>query len=97
MNISPRRATVTALTGVSAFAVAAAALAPAALADRGTPGQRERVCADTLAVRTDSNAWQGYLYRGESFRVERVDGHWAYGFAYGHVNHKGKVEDGWFC
>ncbi|WUH98448.1 hypothetical protein OHR68_33860 [Spirillospora sp. NBC_00431] len=96
MNVSIRRAAVAALAGASAFAVASA-VAPAALADRGTPGQRETVCADTLAVRTDSNAWQGYLYRGETFRVDRVDGHWAYGFAYGRVNHKGKVEDGWFC
>jgi hypothetical protein len=91
------RAALAMLVSVPALAVASTTLASSAVADAGTPGQRETVCAKTLAVRTGSNAWLGELRRGQTFRVERVDGHWAYGFAYGQINHKGKVEDGWFC
>lgn len=85
-----------------ASAVVATALfaAPAAAqAANGTIGVRETVCAESLFVRTDPNgAWMGTLYRGETFLVKgpRSSGY-IYGFAYGHVNRNGWVQDGWFC
>ena len=69
-----------------------------ALAANGKPGVRETVCADSLYVRTDpQGAWLGTLHRRETFAVERASGGWAYGFAYGNVNRRGWVQDGWFC
>lgn len=89
---------------IRAAAVAAAAAAalltfatPASAAD-GTPGQRETVCAESLSVRTEPlGAWMGTLTYPQTFLVERVSGDWAYGFAYGNINRKGWVQDGWFC
>ncbi|MGK5520934.1 hypothetical protein ACSNN9_16465 [Micromonospora sp. URMC 107] len=68
-------------------------------AANGTIGQRETVCAQDLFVRTDPNgAWMGTLYRGQTFLVEGPrSGGYVYGFAYGHVNRRGWVQDGWFC
>jgi hypothetical protein len=64
----------------------------------GTPGVRETVCAQDLYVRTaPAGAWMGTLYYGQTFRVEKVQSGWAYGFAYGYVNRNGWVQDGWFC
>lgn len=87
--------------GVLAATVAAALLtAPAAAAaDNGTIGVRETVCAESLFVRTQPNgAWMGTLYRGQTFLVEGPrSGGYVYGFAYGHVNRRGWVQDGWFC
>ena len=80
-------------------AVTAVALTPApAHAANGTVGQRETMCADSLFVRTEPlGAWMGTLYKPQTFLVERVNGSWVYGFAYGHVNRHGWVQNGWFC
>ncbi|MEU4479246.1 hypothetical protein AB0F68_14440 [Micromonospora sp. NPDC023966] len=82
-----------------AAALAVTALPTAAHAANGTIGQRETVCATDLFVRTDPNgAWMGTLYRGQTFLVEGPrSGGYVYGFAYGHVNRHGWVQDGWFC
>ncbi|GGR76356.1 hypothetical protein GCM10010169_20630 [Micromonospora fulviviridis] len=87
-----------AAAGVAAV-LAVTALPTAAHAANGTIGQRETVCATDLFVRTDPNgAWMGTLYRGQTFLVEGPrSGGYVYGFAYGHVNRRGWVQDGWFC
>jgi hypothetical protein len=86
---------------VAATAVVTLALTPtAAQADNGTIGVRETVCADSLFVRTDpGGAWMGTLYRGQTFTVQsaRTGNGYVYGFAYGHINRHGWVQDGWFC
>ncbi|MCX5401732.1 hypothetical protein [Streptomyces sp. NBC_00102] len=83
-----------------ALAAASAALTtgPAAAAD-GTAGQRETVCAEDLFVRVSAphGAWMGTLYRGQTFLVEEAGGEWVYGFAYGDINRRGWVQNGWFC
>lgn len=82
---------------VTAALMTAATPAQAAYSG-GTVGVRETVCAQDLAVRTQpGGAWLGTLYRGQTFLVERISSGWAYGFAYGHINHRGWVQDGWFC
>ncbi len=75
--------------------VAVAAIGPYA---RGIIGVRQKVCAQSLYVRTEPlGAWMGTLYYGETFTTEARSGEWVYGFAYGNVNRKGWVQDGWFC
>lgn len=67
---------------------------------RGTIGHRETVCAQDLYVRTAPlGPYMGTLYYGQTFTVERRSdsGEWVYGFAYGNINAKGWVQDGWFC
>jgi ABC-type sugar transport system substrate-binding protein len=93
--VNPTRLAAAAL----AAALAVTALPTAAHAANGTIGQRETVCATDLFVRTDPNgAWMGTLYRGQTFLVEGPrSGGYVYGFAYGHVNRHGWVQDGWFC
>jgi len=91
----------TARTAVAAGLVATALLATptAAQAAYGTIGERETVCAQSLYVRTSpGGAWMGTLYYGQTFLVEgpRSSGY-IYGFAYGHINRHGWVQDGWFC
>lgn len=86
---------------VAALAAAAALTllpAPAYAAD-GHIGVRETVCATDLFVRTDpGGAWMGTLSRGQTFLVEGPrSGGYIYGFAYGHINRRGWVQDGWFC
>ncbi|MFE0593170.1 hypothetical protein [Micromonospora echinospora] len=81
-------------------AVAVVALAPTtASAANGTIGVRETVCANDLFVRTQPvGAWMGTLYRGQTFLVEGPrSGGYVYGFAYGDINRRGWVQDGWFC
>jgi hypothetical protein len=75
------------------------AVPAAAQAANGTVGVRETVCADSLFVRTDpGGAWMGTLYKGQTFLVEGPrSGGYIYGFAYGHINRHGWVQDGWFC
>lgn len=83
---------------VAATATLAVTAAPAR-ADNGTIGVRETVCAQDLFVRTTPNgAWMGTLYQGQTFLVEGPrSGGYLYGFAYGHINRRGWVQDGWFC
>jgi hypothetical protein len=52
-----------------------------------------------LFVRTEPlGAWMGTLYAGQTFQVKGPrSGGYIYGFAYGHVNRNGWVQDGWFC
>lgn len=89
-------------TGLTAVLIGAAlftAAAPAQAAN-GTIGQRETVCADDLHVRTKPNdgPWMGTLTKGQTFLVEGPkNGNYVYGFAYGHINARGWVQDGWFC
>ena len=69
-----------------------------AQAANGRVGVREVVCAEDLAVRTQPvGAWMGVLKHPQTFLVERVEGGWVYGFAYGDVNRRGWVQNGWFC
>ncbi|MDG4826852.1 hypothetical protein O7635_33820 [Asanoa sp. WMMD1127] len=84
---------------VLAAAAAVALTAAPARADNGTIGVRETVCAQDLFVRTTPNgAWMGTLYQGQTFLVEGPrSGGYVYGFAYGHINRRGWVQDGWFC
>ncbi|MFV2114059.1 hypothetical protein ACFHW0_17200 [Micromonospora sp. LOL_025] len=91
----PRR-----LGALLATVCAVLALTPSAgHAANGTIGQRETVCAEDLFVRTAPvGAWMGTLYRGQTFLVEGPrSGGYVYGFAYGNVNRRGWVQDGWFC
>lgn len=97
MTTKRRSARAAAVAAAAATALVALLSAPAAAAD-GTPGQRETVCAESLSVRTQpGGAWMGTLSHPQTFAVERISGGWAYGFAYGHVNRHGWVQDGWFC
>ncbi|MFF3869356.1 hypothetical protein [Micromonospora sp. NPDC001898] len=84
---------------VAAVTVVTVAVATPARAANGTIGERETVCAGDLFVRTQPNgAWMGTLYQGQTFLVEGPrSGGYIYGFAYGHVNRRGWVQDGWFC
>jgi hypothetical protein len=67
-------------------------------AANGHVGTRETVCADTLELRVSpGGARSNTLHYGETFLVEQISGGWVYGFAYGQINHKGWVQDGWFC
>ncbi|MET7370629.1 hypothetical protein ABZS61_33160 [Streptomyces sp. NPDC005566] len=95
MTRTSRRTTlVLALTA----AMAVLTVNPATAAD-GTVGQRETVCAQDLFVRVTAphGAWMGTLYRGQTFLVEQAGGDWVYGFAYGDINRRGWVQNGWFC
>lgn len=61
---------------------------------------RRTVCAQDLYVRdAPAGILIGTLYNGQSMNVERYSpsGQWAYGFAYGHVNKYGWVQNGYFC
>ena len=92
-----RRAVRSAVAASAALAVLTTA-APAQAAN-GTIGVRETVCAESLFVRTEPlGAWMGTLYAGQTFQVKGPrSGGYIYGFAYGHVNRNGWVQDGWFC
>ncbi|MFD5030321.1 hypothetical protein ACFVWX_24385 [Streptomyces sp. NPDC058220] len=81
------------------LALAATFLTTPAQAANGTVGQREAVCANDLFVRVTAphGAWMGTLTRGQTFLVEQVNGDWVYGFAYGDINRRGWVQNGWFC
>ena len=59
----------------------------------------ETVCATDLFVRVTAphGAWMGTLHKGQTILVERVNGDWVYGFAYGDINRRGWVQNGWFC
>ena len=90
-----RRGAVVAVAAV----LAALAVAGPAQAANGRTGVRETVCAQDLFVRTDpGGAWMGTLTSGQTFLVEGPrSGGYIYGFAYGHINRHGWVQDGWFC
>ncbi|HZG04386.1 MAG TPA: hypothetical protein VE546_12565 [Streptomyces sp.] len=94
-----RRSPHTAVGAVLGAAALVALSAVPAHAANGTIGVRETVCAQDLYVRVAPNdgAWMGTLYRGQTFLVEAKDGNYVYGFAYGDVNRRGWVQDGWFC
>ncbi|SCL47958.1 hypothetical protein [Micromonospora chersina] len=100
MVTSSSRSTRLARLGVAAaMAVALLAVSSPAQAANGTIGVRETVCAESLFVRTEPlGAWMGTLYAGQTFLVKGPrSGGYVYGFAYGHVNRNGWVQDGWFC
>lgn len=94
-----RRTAVLAAATVVALLVAPGVAPGGARAANGTIGERETVCASDLFVRTEPNgAWMGTLYQGQTFLVKGPrSGGYIYGFAYGHVNRNGWVQDGWFC
>jgi hypothetical protein len=90
--------------------ITAATLALAALSVVGfyhtfkvTPAEaltRRTVCAQSLYVRSaPAGATTGTLFYGNTFDVDRYSpsGDWVYGYAYGHVNGWGWVQNGWFC
>ncbi len=87
--------------GVAAAIVGAGLVATSAPAEAkwGSIGVRETVCAQDLYFRAKPNgAYDGTLVHGETFLVQgpRQSGY-IYGFAYGHINRHGWVQDGWFC
>ncbi|MER6121020.1 hypothetical protein E6R60_15375 [Streptomyces sp. A0642] len=87
-----------AATVVSAVGAALLFSSGPAQAANGTLGERETVCAQDLFVRTAPlGAWMGTLYHGQTFLVESKQSGWVYGFAYGDINRRGWVQDGWFC
>ena len=89
-----RKRTITAVAAVAALL----AVALPAHAANGVVGQRMEVCADSLAVRTAPlGPWMGTLFKPQTFLVEKLDGDWVYGFAYGDINRNGWVQNGWFC
>lgn len=95
--MSPRRSVGVGLGAAAVVATLFATATPAQAAN-GTVGQREVVCAQSLSVRTEPlGAWMGSLSYPETFYVKQVSGSWVYGFAYGHVNRNGWVQNGWFC
>lgn len=85
--------------GTAVLAGALVATAAPASAAYGNIGERETVCAEDLFFRSGpgNGAWDGVLVRGQTFRVESRHGDSVYGFAYGNINRKGYVKDGWFC
>ncbi|MFE6133618.1 hypothetical protein ACFQ6Q_35970 [Streptomyces sp. NPDC056437] len=87
------------VAAVLGLALAAALAVTPAQAANGPVGERETVCATDLFVRVTAphGAWMGTLYRGQTFLVEKVNGDWVYGFAYGDINRRGWVQNGWFC
>ncbi|ASW58075.1 hypothetical protein CIK06_27875 [Plantactinospora sp. KBS50] len=87
------------LATAAATAAALLAVSSPAQAANGTIGVRETVCAESLFVRTEPvGAWMGTLYTGQTFLVKGPkSGGYVYGFAYGHINRNGWVQDGWFC
>jgi hypothetical protein len=103
--VSDKEKTMPVLSRVTKSAVGASLVIAALLgattvaaAANGRVGVRETVCADSLSVRTQpGGAWFDTLTSGQTFLVDRVIPGWAHGFAYGHINHDGWVQDGWFC
>jgi hypothetical protein len=86
------------VVGVAIVCAALVGTALPAQAANGVVGVRETVCADSLAVRTAPlGPWMGTLFKPQTFLVERLDGDWVYGFAYGDINRNGWVQNGWFC
>ncbi|MET7639112.1 hypothetical protein [Streptomyces sp. NPDC005438] len=89
------------VTGVLGLALALSATLATASANAadGHQGKRETVCAEDLAVRVTAphGAWMGDLRKGQTFLVEEAGGNWVYGFAYGDINRRGWVQNGWFC
>ena len=73
---------------------------PSAEAANGRIGVRETVCADSLYFRVapHDGAFDGQLHYPQTFLVEGPKvGNYIYGFAYGDINRRGWVQDGWFC
>ena len=73
---------------------------PSAEAANGRIGVRETVCADSLYFRTEPHdgAYDGELNRPQTFLVEGPKvGKYIFGFAYGNINRRGWVADGYFC
>jgi hypothetical protein len=61
---------------------------------------RRTVCAQDLYVRDGpAGIVIGTLFYGETFDVDRYSpsGQWVYGYAWGHANKWGWVQNGWFC
>jgi hypothetical protein len=88
-----------ALLGVALPAIASVRPGEMGTQSTGTIGKRETICATDLFVRTDpgTGAWMGTLYKGQTFLVESRSGGSVYGFAYGNINRRGWVTDGYFC
>lgn len=85
----------------AATLIAASAIATAvAVAPSASASTTYRVCANDLYVReTPQGVVIGTLLYGHHMRVDRYSpsGQYAYGFAYGHANKYGWVQNGWFC
>lgn len=84
---------------VTGIAIATATPASAGDLHYGHIDVRDTVCADTLQFRSGpgSGANDGQLKAGETFLVESHPNGEAHGFAYGDINRRGWVQDGWFC
>ena len=86
-----------ALAGALVVASAVLTSVPASAAN-GHVGVRETVCAQDLELRVaPGGARMGTLHKPQTFLVKEIHGEWAWGFAYGDINHDGWVQDGWFC
>jgi hypothetical protein len=73
---------------------------PSAQAANGRIGVRETVCAESLYFRKapQDGAYDGELHYPETFLVEGPKvGEYIKGFAYGGINRRGWVRDGYFC
>jgi hypothetical protein len=99
INLRGRKLRLTAAT----VALAALSAVGAYHTFKVTPAQaltRKTICARDLYVRSaPAGAIIGTLFTGNSFDVERYSpsGDWVYGYAWGHVNAWGWVQNGWFC
>ncbi|MFP8940381.1 hypothetical protein ACLIYM_02950 [Streptomyces fenghuangensis] len=75
---------------------------PYVWAPAGSIGKRLTICAQDLGVRHSKGGTPfAHLTSGQTFTVEHVDlefgSEWVYGFAWGNVNARGYVQNGWFC
>ena len=87
-------------TATATMIVAGAIATAVAAVPSASASTTYEVCANDLYVRnTAAGVVIGTLYRGHHFRVDRYSpsGQWAEGYAYGHVNRAGWVQNGWFC
>lgn len=78
---------------VLATAGAAHASGPYSYAGSDDVGRRLTVCAASLTVYD----LRGQLRNPQTFTVKGFDRGYVYGFAWGHVNAHGLVQNGWFC
>ena len=88
------------LMGIGMTAVGAVGAYHAFHVPKAQAAVRLTVCANDLYVRdAPAGVIIGTLFKGQTISVERYSpsGDWAYGFAYGHVNRHGWVQNGWFC
>jgi hypothetical protein len=82
----------TALAATAAIGVAA--IAPATGQAKATTMGKHSVTATAYVQKQAGKIFDGTMFRGETFKVERLSksGKYAYGMAYGHVNRHAWIE-----